>query len=324
MLKNRNKNGLMNHMMSKGLVFGVLVVLFVAIVASLSPVGAATAKEIGSSFIVNDFDVKVRNVKVIDYVAIEYSGGYYLFEHIPGRKFAIVNITTINIGKTEHYAPSIYASITASKGYHFGEWSAPVGVHSEEYHPRKATKDEIEKYGCYYKSGRLYPGEMASDDAVFEIPEDTEPLWVNITVQRVQAIVDLVNPKLRLEPAIDIKEAKIQKGYRHYVVNMTYQNIGGLELVGGKAIVYLDEKEVNYEEIYSLVPLESEIKELTIIEKEELPEGEHEVKINFLDKRGNEIGEKILKFEKIEEIPGFEIVLALAGLLAVAYLLRRR
>lgn len=300
-------------------------IILLAILVSFTSYAEVTAKEIESSFIKGDFEVKVGSVKVTDYVAEEYSGGYYLFERIQGRKFVIVSVSITNIGKTEHYSPDFYASINTSERYRFIEWSPPHGVHSEEYNPKRATEDEIEMYGCHHEWGKLYPGESVSDDYVFEIPEGTEPLCLHISKGVYKAVVDLVNPKPRLEPIIDIKEAKIQKEHGNYVVNITCQNIGSFGLVRGKVIVYLDEKEVNSKKLCDgFDPQKSEIIKVSIIEEKRLLKGEHEVKIDFLDERGNVVGEKILKFETAEEIPGFEAVFVILGLLLTAYIIKRR
>jgi hypothetical protein len=119
-------------------------------------------------------------------IAIEgpYSGDiYYAFTAKPGMKFVILAFRFQNNWVRPQETPYLRAGeVATDKGYFYPLWHSPVGVHSEEYNPRKATDYEIETLmgdsGGYEE---LLPEESTIGRVVFEIPEDETPVEASIS-----------------------------------------------------------------------------------------------------------------------------------------------
>lgn len=108
-----------------------------------------------------------------------FAGDYYVFTAKPGMKFIVLYYQFTNNWVREQETPYVDAGeiLTAPKGYYYKVWSPSLGVSSTEYKPRKATQDEVKRFGG--DSGafkRLMPEESTEGRVVFEIPEDSEPL----------------------------------------------------------------------------------------------------------------------------------------------------
>lgn len=111
-----------------------------------------------------------------------YSTGYYTFTAKPGMKFIILIYRFQNNWIRPQETPYLNAGeIATDKGYIYTTWDPPVGIHSEEYKPRKATDDEVKTLigdsGGYED---LLPEESIIGCVVFEIPEDETPIEASI------------------------------------------------------------------------------------------------------------------------------------------------
>jgi len=112
-----------------------------------------------------------------------YTDGYYTFTAQPGMKFLILQFRLDNPDVREHDTPYISGGemLTAPSGNFYQGWQPPVGVQSEEYAPRPATQEEIDRLGGdagAYKT--LLPGESVAGSAAFEIPADAAPVEADL------------------------------------------------------------------------------------------------------------------------------------------------
>lgn len=114
----------------------------------------------------------------------EYAGGeYWTFTAKPGMKFIILAYEFRNNSVREQETPYLSAGeiLTAPKGYYFELWDPPLGVHSKEYKPRRATAEGMETLkgdsGGYEK---LMPEQSVVGCIKFEIPEDATPVEADI------------------------------------------------------------------------------------------------------------------------------------------------
>jgi hypothetical protein len=117
---------------------------------------------------------------------------YYTFTAKPGMKFIILIYEFQNNWIRPQETPYINAGeIATNKGYIYPVWDPPLGVHSEEYKPRKATAEEIKALigdsGAYED---LLPEESTEGCVVFEIPQDQTPI---------EASVVYVSPLIKFE-----------------------------------------------------------------------------------------------------------------------------
>ena len=111
-----------------------------------------------------------------------YSTGYYTFTAKPGMKFVVLAYRFQNNWIREQTTPYLNAGeIGTDEGYIYSVWSPPIGVHSEEYEPRKATSEEVENLigdsGGYED---LLPEGSIKGCVVFEIPEGATPIEASI------------------------------------------------------------------------------------------------------------------------------------------------
>lgn len=98
-------------------------------------------------------------------------------------KFVIIIYEFKNNGVREQETPYIDAGeIETDKGYFYSVWSPPVGVHSEEYNPRKSAEEEVANLignsGGYED---LLPEESVKGCVIFEITEDEIPVKVDFS-----------------------------------------------------------------------------------------------------------------------------------------------
>jgi len=111
-----------------------------------------------------------------------YVDGYYTFTAKPGMKFVILIYELKNNWYRPQKTPYIDSGeIGTDAGHIFPYWEPPLGIHSEEYKPRKATEEEIKTLiGTSGSWKDLLPGESTVGCAVFEIPEDEEPVEASL------------------------------------------------------------------------------------------------------------------------------------------------
>ncbi|HEC87499.1 MAG TPA: hypothetical protein ENI49_06535 [Thermoplasmatales archaeon] len=107
---------------------------------------------------------------------------YYTFTAKPGMKFVILIYKFQNNWIRPQETPYLDAGeIATNKGYIYPIWNPPLGIHSEEYKPRKATPEEIKTLigdsGGYED---LLPEESVKGCVVFEIPEDQTTIEASI------------------------------------------------------------------------------------------------------------------------------------------------
>ncbi|MBA7590816.1 hypothetical protein ES708_32956 [subsurface metagenome] len=112
-----------------------------------------------------------------------YVSGYYTFTARPGMKFIILAYEFMNNGMREQETPYLSAGeiATTPKGYCYQVFHPPLGVHSEEYNPRRATAEEVKTLiGDSGGYERLWPEESVIGCVVFEIPKDATPIEASI------------------------------------------------------------------------------------------------------------------------------------------------
>jgi hypothetical protein len=107
---------------------------------------------------------------------------YYTFTAKPGMKFIILIFKFQNNWIRPQETPYLNAGeIATDKGYIYPIWNPPVGIHSEEYKPRKATDKEIKTLiGDSGAFENLLPEESTVGCVVFEIPKDETPIEASI------------------------------------------------------------------------------------------------------------------------------------------------
>jgi len=110
------------------------------------------------------------------------SSQYYTFTARPGMKFIVLIYRFQNNGIREQETPYIDAGeIATDKGYIYSVWSPPGGVYSEEYKPREATSEEVDRLigdsGGYED---LLQEESTIGCVVFEIPADATPVEASL------------------------------------------------------------------------------------------------------------------------------------------------
>jgi len=112
-----------------------------------------------------------------------YSTDYYTFTAKEGMKFITLTYELQNNWIKSQITPSIaYGEILTDKGYYYHYWNPPVGIHSEEYQPRKSTEQEVEKFiGQGGSLKELLPEETILGRAVFEIPEDQTGIEITLS-----------------------------------------------------------------------------------------------------------------------------------------------
>lgn len=112
-----------------------------------------------------------------------YADGYYTFTARPGMKFIILAYKFQNNWIREQETPYLSAGEigTAPKGYCYKVFDPHLGVHSEEYNPRKATSEEVNTLiGDSGGYERLLPEQSVTGCVVFEITEDATPIEASI------------------------------------------------------------------------------------------------------------------------------------------------
>jgi hypothetical protein len=108
---------------------------------------------------------------------------YYTFTARPGMKFVILAFMFENKGIREQETPYLHAGEigTGPKGCCYKVWEPPLGVHSEEYNPRKSTWDEVNTLvGDSGGFETLLPEQSVVGCVVFEIPQETTPIEASI------------------------------------------------------------------------------------------------------------------------------------------------
>lgn len=106
-----------------------------------------------------------------------YSGNeYYTFSAEADMKFIIFIFRLENNYNRLQKTPSVdFGEIVTSKGNIYDCWSPSVGIHTEEFQPKKSTKEEIDyligSSGSYVS---LYPGKDVKGCAVFYLPINEE------------------------------------------------------------------------------------------------------------------------------------------------------
>lgn len=111
-----------------------------------------------------------------------YASGYYTFTARPGMKFVILIYRFQNNDVREQRTPYINAGeIATDIGYIYSVWTPPLGIWSEEYNPREATGEEVNRLigdsGAYED---LLPEESITGCVVFEIPADATSVEASI------------------------------------------------------------------------------------------------------------------------------------------------
>lgn len=111
-----------------------------------------------------------------------YISGYYTFTAKPGMKFIIITYKFQNNWIREQYTPYINeGEIATDKGYIYSVWDPIGGIHTEEYKPRKSTRQEIKNLiGDSGGFEDLLPEESTVGCVVFEIPENQNPIEADI------------------------------------------------------------------------------------------------------------------------------------------------
>lgn len=142
-----------------------------------------TIPEVGADISKHKLSLTLLSWKESD-IAVDgpYTSGYYTFTAKPGMKFIILIFEVRNNWIRPQETPDLDAGeIATDKGYIYPVWGPPLGVHSEEYKPRKATEEEIKALigdsGSYED---LLPEESAKGCVVFEIREDETPIEASI------------------------------------------------------------------------------------------------------------------------------------------------
>lgn len=112
-----------------------------------------------------------------------YADGYYTFTGQPGMKFLILQFRLDNPDVRQHDTPYISGGevLTEPSGNFYRGWTPRLGVLSEEYAPRPATQEEIDRlWGDAGAFETLLPGESVTGSVAFEIPADATPIEADL------------------------------------------------------------------------------------------------------------------------------------------------
>jgi hypothetical protein len=116
---------------------------------------------------------------------------FYTFTARPGMKFIILEFVFRNNWVREQETPYLDAGeVRTDKGYFYSVWSPPLGVHSEEYGPRLSTQEEMENLGGSGAFEDLLPEESVRGRVIFEIPQDEEPVEIELPQVPVSIVLD--------------------------------------------------------------------------------------------------------------------------------------
>lgn len=116
---------------------------------------------------------------------------FYTFTARPGIKFIILEFVFRNNWVRQQKTPYLDAGeIRTDKGYFYSVWSPLLGVLSEEYEPRLSTQEEVESLGGSGAFEDLLPEESVRGRVVFEIPEDEEPVEIELRQVPVSIALD--------------------------------------------------------------------------------------------------------------------------------------